>query len=356
MPELKDIGGGLKIVDGSQGSDLLETAQRQLGLVDLVNRIQSAPLEQKIKQIDAALKGNELLNVDIKNEKARVDLLSAKNDEARKALDFQMTQIKSLPTLFNTDFELGKAYAQQIGLHAAQNEDGTIRIVKPGKNGQLESMTFSPKKINDPEKIAQGERDLRKDWETQGKDFGIQSQFYKNMKSLAQLRSPQGDIGIIFSYMKLLDPVSSVREGEQATARNAPSVPEQVRGMYNRALTSKGAFFSDDARRGFLEAGQAIYNDSLESHYQRGKFYLDMDSKRNPETNYNSKNILVPVGGIGFDQIAERFKEQEPEEVATSDRVPQQRSTQPKEVIKKNKAAEDFDALMNNFYKGLGGR
>lgn len=352
MADLIDIGNGVKMADFSKSASPLESAQKQLGLIDLVNRIQAAPVEQRLKEIDAALKGNELLMTDIKNEKARVDLVTSKNDEARKQMEFTLNQLKSLPTLFNTDFKLGKAWAQQLGMTASKNEDGTVRLVKPGRNGTLESINLVPKKITDPEKILQSEKDLRNEWEDGGKDFAIRSQFYKNMLGLAKLNSPQGDLGIIFSYMKTLDPVSSVQQGEQATAKTAPNVPDQIRNAYNRLLSDKGAFFTPEVRRGYLDAGKAIYDDALESHFQRGKFFFDMDSKRNKETNLNAKNILVPVGGIGYDEIAKRF-EDAPQDLARANQSVEPRQSTPKSTTPQNKAATEFDSLMNNFYNGL---
>ena len=47
-----------------------------------------------------------------------------------------------------------------------------------------------------------------------------------------------GDAAIVFGYMKMLDPTSVVREGEQATTRNAVGVPEAIRGMYNQRLSA----------------------------------------------------------------------------------------------------------------------
>lgn len=62
--------------------------------------------------------------------------------------------------------------------------------------------------------------------------------------------SAAGDLSLIFSYMKVLDPASSVREGEQATAQNATGVDDQVRNLYNRVRT--GQRLSDTQRADFL--------------------------------------------------------------------------------------------------------
>ena len=47
------------------------------------------------------------------------------------------------------------------------------------------------------------------------------------------------DIGLIYQWMKMNDPGSSVREGERADAANAGGVTEGIRNLYNRLLTGE---------------------------------------------------------------------------------------------------------------------
>jgi hypothetical protein len=72
--------------------------------------------------------------------------------------------------------------------------------------------------------------------------------------------SPASDIGLIFGYMKMLDPGSVVREGEYATAKNATGVPERVLNAYNKALN--GEFLSDAQRKDFLGQAAELYGTS----------------------------------------------------------------------------------------------
>lgn len=67
----------------------------------------------------------------------------------------------------------------------------------------------------------------------------------------AEAPSAAGDMSLVFAYMKLLDPGSSVREGEQATARNAGSVPSRIIGLYNQAL--RGETFEASVRADFVD-------------------------------------------------------------------------------------------------------
>lgn len=63
--------------------------------------------------------------------------------------------------------------------------------------------------------------------------------------------SAAGDLALIFGYMKLLDPGSTVREGEFANAQNAAGVPDQVRNAWNRAMS--GERLNEAQRRDFAK-------------------------------------------------------------------------------------------------------
>lgn len=56
-----------------------------------------------------------------------------------------------------------------------------------------------------------------------------------------------GDLALIFNFMKVLDPDSTVREGEAASVQNAAGVPDAVLTLYNRLL--KGGERLDPIRR-----------------------------------------------------------------------------------------------------------
>lgn len=70
-------------------------------------------------------------------------------------------------------------------------------------------------------------------------DLGVISS-YKNIEqtaTLAKQGNPASQISLVFSYMKALDPTSTVREGEFATVQNAAGVPEQIRNQYNKVMS-----------------------------------------------------------------------------------------------------------------------
>lgn len=104
------------------------------------------------------------------------------------------------------------------------------------------------------------------------KSFDVVDQFYKRGVDLAKEGNAAGDMGLIFSLMKVYDPSSTVREGEYATASNSGSAPDQILNMYNKIRT--GEKLQPEQRQQFLEtmskAAQAQYGKLLNTvgHYQ----------------------------------------------------------------------------------------
>jgi hypothetical protein len=80
--------------------------------------------------------------------------------------------------------------------------------------------------------------------------------------------SPAGDLALIFNYMKILDPGSTVREGEFATAENSASIPEKIRNWYNKAATGKRLGDVDGFQReDFIKRAGMLF-DAKEKQYQ----------------------------------------------------------------------------------------
>jgi len=67
-----------------------------------------------------------------------------------------------------------------------------------------------------------------------------------------------GDLALIFNFMKMLDPGSVVRESEFATAAGAASVPERLKGAYNRVIT--GERLTTAQRNNFTDQASKIFS------------------------------------------------------------------------------------------------
>lgn len=83
--------------------------------------------------------------------------------------------------------------------------------------------------------------------------------------------SAMGDLGLVFSYMKALDPGSVVREGEFATAQNATGVPGAIRNAYNQLIS--GERLSDTQRRDMADSASAILNSRAQGYNELVETY-----------------------------------------------------------------------------------
>lgn len=112
---------------------------------------------------------------------------------------------------------------------------------------------------------------LADDFEQRSTDYFAREQAYQTIEALATEDSATGDLGLIFSVMKMFDPGSVVREGEFATAQNAAGIPTRVRNMYNRALT--GERLQPEQRTEFARTARAIYQRARKDHAERIETY-----------------------------------------------------------------------------------
>lgn len=89
---------------------------------------------------------------------------------------------------------------------------------------------------------------------------------YERVRSSAEMGSKNpdaagaSDLSLIFAYMKMLDPTSVVREGEQASASNVGGVPAQVMNTYNSLIN--GGKLTEGVRQQFVQSADAIYKDA----------------------------------------------------------------------------------------------
>jgi len=107
---------------------------------------------------------------------------------------------------------------------------------------------------------------LRKEFQgiKEVKDFQSQVSALGRIMSSAQDPSAAGDLALIFNYMKMLDPGSTVREGEFATAEQAAGVPTRVLNLYNRVR--EGTRLSPEQRADFTGRARTIYDGALKSY------------------------------------------------------------------------------------------
>lgn len=102
---------------------------------------------------------------------------------------------------------------------------------------------------------AQG--DFRKEFTKVSGDFVKVRDAQGRIEASAKDPSAAGDLALIFNYMKVLDPGSTVREGEFATAQNSAGVPSRVVAIWNSLLS--GQRLGPEQRSDFLNRARSLY-------------------------------------------------------------------------------------------------
>jgi hypothetical protein len=100
---------------------------------------------------------------------------------------------------------------------------------------------------------------LRKEWTGLPTTKATQdvAQSIERVRNAYANPSPAGDVSLIYSFMKMNDPGSTVREGEFATAQNAAGVPERIRAAWNKAIS--GERLTEEQRTDFAQQAERMY-------------------------------------------------------------------------------------------------
>ena len=105
---------------------------------------------------------------------------------------------------------------------------------------------------------------IRKEFTKQSQDFIKIRDAYSRIQSASD--SGPGDVSLIFGFMKLIDPGSTVREGEFATAEQTQGIPDQVANLYNKAIN--GERLGETARTTFKAEADNLFEAQKEAQLQ----------------------------------------------------------------------------------------
>lgn len=126
----------------------------------------------------------------------------------------------------------------------------------------------------DPEKKMEQESKIRKEFNTITRDFRSVRDATQRVRSSVKDPSPAGDLALIFNYMKVLDPGSTVREGEFATATNSGSIPQIIRAQYNKLI--KGTRLDDKQRQDFLQRTNDLFKKRQRQYKKTEQEYVKL--------------------------------------------------------------------------------
>lgn len=210
--------------------------------------------------------------------------LAAKGGRDPNAIAARVQAQISAPSAVETGTAKGQATAAErvAEAHGIAAATGTGVDVNPYK---------------DPKDRVTLENSLRDDFTKASQQFVIQRDFMDRIKSAPATGA--GDLALVFSYMKVLDPGSTVREGEYANAQNAAGVPDAIRGMWNQIVG--GGKLAPDARTQIKDAAGKVWSGALQRQSALTSQYSNIAKRQG----LRRDNVIVdftagsegPIGG-----------------------------------------------------------
>jgi hypothetical protein len=109
--------------------------------------------------------------------------------------------------------------------------------------------------------------------------------------------TPIANIGSVFSLMKILDPGSTVREGEAASVQNAAGVPDRFRNAYNQLLSGQG--LSETQRKDMADVARSIYNQRLTGYNDLATTYRGLMADLGADPDKQGITLETPLEMAG---------------------------------------------------------
>ena len=182
-------------------------------------------------------------------EKAAADLLKAQADANKADIQSKFEEKNQAADI--------KKKAADLGLTTAQTNKVLVETRKVGteaKKAALELEAFKKSGGQDPEKVFQQEEKIRKEYQVRTGKYRELDGTFSNIKTSAASANGPGDIALITSFMKMLDPGSVVRETEFATGRDTAGLYANLQNQLQKA--EKGSFLNADQRKQYVKLSE----------------------------------------------------------------------------------------------------
>ena len=169
------------------------------------------------------------------------------------------------------------------------DQNGVPRYVGGANNGErvFPDVEMTPNK----QQALSTESGLRGEFNTLIKPYQLVNQAYGRVKVSADNPSAAGDLSLIFNYMKMLDPGSTIREGEFATAQNSTSVPGQIQARYNQLMS--GERMNVTQREDFVNRADSLYKAAQQNAEKTAQAYTLIATKAGVDTDAVIANFSV---------------------------------------------------------------
>jgi len=249
----------------------------------------------------------------------RIDAAGVRGAEV--GVEFQESQVaKAEKDAQKVDIE-NAARTQMYALTEGGKNSEAAKIASSLGMTAYAKMLRGEGKFGTGKEMFDAERELSKEFKDQTKEYVKVRDAYARLLTVNVQPSAAGDLATIFAFMKMLDPGSTVREGEFANAETSTSAHQLMWNKYNKLLTGArlGKIYKPDAeltraelkekqaavsqRDDFLDTARQLY---MAQRAGRDKTISGMMPMVGPEGyNLNSKNIFIDdESDIIFNELA----------------------------------------------------
>jgi hypothetical protein len=179
-------------------------------------------------------------------EKAAAESLLARAQADKASIEAKYAEQVQKDAILKRAADLGLTNAQRGSALAQTNKLGI-----ESKKAALELEALKATGGVDPTKTFEQEEKLRKEYQNRTKVYGELRSTFANIESSAKADSGPGDIALITSFMKMLDPGSVVRETEFATARDTAGLYSRLENALQKA--QNGKFLNETQRKEYVD-------------------------------------------------------------------------------------------------------
>jgi len=275
------------------GKEFLESADKALS-TQRAEALQPSALKESVAKADQAVTEaqNKVadLRIKLQNEPIEAERLIIKRD-----LELAQTNEAKVKEKYAEQITLAdlKKKAADLGLTNAQTSSALAQTKKLGLESQKAALELEALKATggvDPDKKFTQEEKIRKEFQGRTKVYGELQGTYNNIKSSAETGNGPGDIALITSFMKMLDPGSVVRETEFATARDTAGLFTQLENRLQKA--KNGQLLGSVQRKEYVALAQKYLESAQKKAEQEKKdlgivvknYKLNPDNVFGPET------------------------------------------------------------------------
>jgi hypothetical protein len=211
-----------------------------------------------------------------------LDLSALMGDPDKRAAQLAALRNQQMQGQILGGSSVGGGSVSNLGRQMMTNANSQMDKLGTGGLKNTLDLMKSMKEVGAPN--FEDEMKLRKEFLDQNKDFSDYQRNWQNIQTAMDINDAASDISLIFSYMKMQDPASTVREGEFATAENAGNIASSIISAYNKLISGKGRL-DPAVRNQFANTAGKLYNQAVNRYQSNANKYRGYAKQYNFDPN-----------------------------------------------------------------------